>query len=43
METILRVKNISFAYEKKEILRDISLSVAQDDSLIILGASGEPN
>ena len=40
VETILRVKDIGFAYEGKEVLRNVSFSVSKGESLMILGPSG---
>ena len=37
---MLQVKNISFSYEKKPILKNISFSVKQGENLSIIGESG---
>lgn len=37
---VLKVSNLSFAYEKQKILEDINLSVKQGDFLAIIGPNG---
>ena len=37
---MLEVKNVSFSYGKKEVLKDISLTVAPGELLIITAPSG---
>ena len=37
---MLQVKNISFSYKKKPVLKDISFSVKQGENLSIIGESG---
>ena len=36
----IEVKNISFSYDKKEVIKDVSFFVPQGTSLAIVGASG---
>ena len=40
MSKVLEAKNISFAYDKKEIFNDISFSIEKGDVLSILGPNG---
>lgn len=40
METILQVKGLSFAYEEKNVLEDISLSVHRGEKIAVMGSNG---
>ncbi len=40
MKEIIRLKNITFKYEEKEILRDISFNVNEKEKLVLLGING---
>ncbi|MCD7825016.1 MAG: energy-coupling factor ABC transporter ATP-binding protein [Clostridiaceae bacterium] len=39
-EKILEVKNLTFAYEKKPILNDITLSVSRGEKIAVMGSNG---
>ncbi len=37
---MLKLKNVSFAYHKKQVLKNINLNIAQGENLSLIGASG---
>lgn len=39
-EKLLQVKDLSFAYEKKQVLRNISISISRGEKIAIMGSNG---
>ena len=40
MKTLLRVENIFYSYDKKEVLKNISLEIKEGEFFVLLGLNG---
>jgi len=40
MDNIVKVKNLTFGYEKEVVLRDISIDIKEGDNIALIGANG---
>lgn len=40
MNTVIKLKNIFFSYDKQNVLEDINLDILKDDFLAIIGPNG---
>ena len=39
-EELLKVKDLSFAYEEKQVLKNISISITRGEKIAIMGSNG---